>query len=77
MKLQKQKTKRTHKQENKKINNNKTVYQLYGFILNPICRHLFGSKWMHQSRFIHATNAMLELVKVPPFADSVSEGDVK
>ncbi|XP_055307827.1 dihydrolipoyllysine-residue succinyltransferase component of 2-oxoglutarate dehydrogenase complex, mitochondrial isoform X2 [Sitodiplosis mosellana] len=36
-----------------------------------------STKWMHQSRFIHATNSLLELIKVPPFADSVSEGDVK
>ncbi|XP_031616712.1 dihydrolipoyllysine-residue succinyltransferase component of 2-oxoglutarate dehydrogenase complex, mitochondrial isoform X1 [Contarinia nasturtii] len=38
---------------------------------------LTNSKWMHQSRFIHATNSLLEVIKVPPFADSVSEGDVK
>lgn len=38
---------------------------------------LTNSKWMHQYRFIHATNFLLEVIKVPPFADSVSEGDVK
>lgn len=38
---------------------------------------LTNSKWMYQCRFIHATKSLLEVIKVPPFADSVSEGDVK
>lgn len=35
------------------------------------------SRWLQTPRFLHSTALLQEVVKVPPFADSVSEGDVK
>ena len=51
------------------------------FPLIPIFMSIFRSlknRFVPQHvRFIQTTAQLLEVVKVPPFADSVSEGDVR
>lgn len=59
------------------INNMSAPNLMYFLCVQFNFRLLTNSKWMYQYRFIHATNTLLEVIKVPPFADSVSEGDVK
>lgn len=45
---------------------------------NFVCRFLGSARWTNNNlRSIHCTTALREVINVPPFADSVSEGDVK
>lgn len=47
------------------------------FILYLISSFISTSNLINHKKFIHSSASLLETIKVPAFADSVSEGDVR